>query len=103
MAMSEQSIQAALDKGRQLDQVQPKAIAVRIAATRLILRFDNGAEVTVPVALLPDAVASAVPQDAAHVVIEGGGHHLYWPNLDAGLYIPGLCARATFGELAQAA
>ncbi|OYV37209.1 MAG: hypothetical protein B7Z83_05150 [Thiomonas sp. 20-64-5] len=103
MAMSEQSIQTALDKGRQLDHVQPKAVAVRMAASRMILGFDNGAEVTVPMSLLPAAVATASPQDAAHVVIEGGGHDLYWPPLDEGLYIPDLCARATFGELAQAA
>ncbi len=103
MAISESSIQPALEKGRQLDQIQPKAVAVRIESTRLILGFNNGAEVIVPMALLPDAVASASLHDATQVTIEGGGHDLYWPTLDEGLYIPDLCARATFGELAQAA
>jgi len=103
MAISEQSIQSALENGRQLDRIQPKAVAVRIESSRMVLEFDNGAEVAVPIALLPDSVATASPQQIAQVTIEGGGHDLYWPALDEGLYIPDLCARATFGALAQAA
>ena len=78
MAISESSIDPAPEKGRQLDQIQPKAVAVRIESTRLILGFNNGAEVIVPMALLPDAVAGASLHDAAKITIEGGGHDLSW-------------------------
>lgn len=52
LVTSEQSIQAALQRGKDLDVIQPRAVAV---------------------------------------------------HLDGGLYIPDLCAKATFGEFAVAA
>lgn len=105
MATSEQSIQAALERGRALDLVQPRAVAVHVDTRRqrLVLDFDNGAEFAIPFALLPAVIAQAEATKLARVNVEGAGHDLYWPDLDEGLYIPDLCAKATFGELAAAA
>lgn len=105
MAHSEHSIQDALQRGATLDRIQPRAVGVRVdpARRRLVLDLDNQAEIAIPFALLPQRVVDASAAQAAYVQIEGGGHDLYWPELDEGLYIPDLCARATFGELAVAA
>lgn len=105
MATSEQSILAALERGRALDLVQPKAVAVHVdeRRQRLVLDFDNGAEFAIPFALLPAVIAQSNPVKLSRISIEGAGHDLYWPDLDEGLYIPDLCAKATFGELAAAA
>lgn len=103
MAISDESIKLALEHGRHLDAIQPRAISARFVKDRLILEFDNGAEVAVPVALLPPSVRQAQAKGFVSVQIEGAGHDLYMPDLDEGLYIPDLCARATFGELAAAA
>lgn len=103
MAISDESIELALEHGRHLDAIQPRAISARFVKDRLILEFDNGAEVAVPLALLPPAIRQAHAQGFVSVKIEGAGHDLYMPEIDEGLYIPDLCARATFGELAVAA
>lgn len=105
MATSEQSIQAALERGRALDLVQPRAVAVHVdeRRQRLVLGFDNGAEFAIPFTLLPAVIAQANPVKRSRIDIDGAGHDLYWPDLDEGLYIPDLCAKATFGELAAAA
>lgn len=105
MANFEQSIHDAIQRGNALDLVQPRAVAVRVDTRkrRLVLDLDNQAEIAIPFALLPSSIASAEAVNLAHVNVEGAGHDLYWPDLDEGLYIPDLCAKATFGELAVAA
>ena len=105
MANSEHSIQDAIRRGNALDLVQPRAVAVRVDVRkrRLVLDLDNQAEIAIPFALLPSSIALADAEKLAHVHVDGAGHDLYWPDLDEGLYIPDLCAKATFGELAVAA
>ncbi len=105
MVTSEQSIQAALQRGNALDLIQPRAVAVHVdgGKQRLVLDLENGAEIAIPFALLPASIEKADPTQRANVLLEGAGHDLYWPDLDEGLYIPDLCAKATFGELAVAA
>ncbi|MDY0330837.1 MAG: DUF2442 domain-containing protein [Thiomonas sp.] len=105
MAITESSIESALERGKALDRIQPRALATSMDQThhRLVLDLDNGAQIAVPFSLLPERVAGATEMEKANVCIEGAGHDLYWPDLDEGLYIPDLCAKATFGELAIAA
>jgi hypothetical protein len=93
----EQSIELALRRGRALDRTQPRCVAVCVESDqgRLVLFLDNGTQVTVPFALLPAAVAQADGAALAQVRIDGGGHDLYWPSLDQGVYIPDVCAGVT--------
>jgi len=81
---------------------------LRIGAWRVLIytqdqRPSNGADIAIPFALLPTSIAKADSTQRAHVLVEGAGYDLYWPDLDEGLYIPDWCAKATLGELAVAA
>jgi len=77
---------------------------LRIGVWRVLIytqdhRPSNGADIAIPFALLPTSIAKADSTQRAHVLVEGVGHDLYWPDLDEGLYIPDGCAKATFGYL----
>lgn len=102
MAISEQSIDAALKRGQRLAKAEHRATGVRLdtARARLIIEFDNGVEMSTPISLLSPTLASADNEKLAKVRLEGGGYDLYWPALDEGLYIPDLCAEITYGKLA---
>ena len=102
MAISEQSIEAALKRGQELAKVEHKATGVRLDAARghLVIEFDNGVEMSTPISLLSPTLNGADNRKLANVRIEGGGYDLYWPELDEGLYIPDLCADVTYGKIA---
>ncbi len=102
MAISEQSIDAALKRGQDLAKAEHRAIGVRLdaARARLVIEFDNGVEMSTPISLLPPMFAGADSKKLADIRLEGGGYDLYWPALDEGLFIPELCAEITYGKLA---
>lgn len=102
MAISEQSIDAAIKRGAELANAEHKAISARFdaASNRLIIEFDNGVQVSAPMSLLGPSFATPDSRKLSNVRVEGGGYDLYWPELDEGLYIPDLCADVTYGKLA---
>ena len=102
MVISERAIDAALKRGNDLAKQEHRATSVRLdaARARLVIEFDNGVEMSTPIALLPPTLACANSMKLADVRVEGGGYDLYWPALDEGLYIPELCAEITYGKLA---
>lgn len=85
-------IEAAMDRafvrGGQLQQSEPRAVAVRLDAlrARLVVELVGDVEMAIPVRLLgfPDGT------DLTGVRVEGGGFDLYFPAIDEGSYVPDL-------------
>lgn len=74
------------------------AIAARYdrRRARVVISLNTGVEVTFPPELA-EGLADADPGDLAKIEITPSGLGLYWPELDADLYVPGLLAGA-FGD-----
>ena len=56
---------------------------------RIVVSLNTGVELAVPVTLV-EGLADAAPADLADIEISPAGLGLYWPRLDADVYIPGL-------------
>ena len=102
MAISDADIDVALARGTALARTEHRALSARfdVSTGKLVVAFDNGVEIATPVALLGEPFASATPASLADLRVEGGGYDLYWPSLDAGIYLPDMCADVTYGRLA---
>ena len=104
--LTDSAIDAALERGRQAQDREPRARAARYdpAARAIIVELTNGAAFTFPTALvkgLVDADQAAVSE----VTVLGAGYGLHWETLDLDLTVPGLLADifATRSHLAQKA
>jgi hypothetical protein len=77
---------------------QPKAIRARYdrRVSRIVIRLDNGLDLAFP-PRLAEGLADAPPAALAEIEISPTGQGLYWPKLDADLYVPGLLA-GVFGS-----
>ena len=84
-------IDAALEKGRGLRALEPRAKSVRYdeAADRVIVNFDNDCTFAFP-PRLAEGLAAASPSQLASVEILGNGDGLHWSEIDVDLSIPGL-------------
>ena len=65
---------------------------------RIVVALDTGLEMTFP-ARMAQGLSGADADDLADIEISGAGLGLYWPRLDADLYIPALM-QGIFGSKA---
>jgi len=56
---------------------------------RIIIELSNGCAFLIPPALIED-LAGADPADLAEIEVEGAGFDLYFPRLDADIFVPAL-------------
>jgi hypothetical protein len=64
--------------------------------SRVVIGLNTGVQVTFPVQLA-EGLAGAVPDDLADIEISPTGLGLYWPRLDADVYVPALL-QGVFGS-----
>jgi hypothetical protein len=86
-------IDAALQRGAQMQADEPRAIAARYdsSAGRVVVDLDNGCVFAFPPALAQGLEAASDDQ-LESVEILGRGYGLHWEELDVDLSLPGLMA-----------
>lgn len=91
MAINDEQIRAATVRGVRLNRDRVHAVAARYIRSRALveIELDNGAYFSFPPALT-QSLANAKPSQLAQVQVVGGGTGLYFPRLDADLYVPAL-------------
>jgi hypothetical protein len=101
--MTDAQIDAALRRGQDARQYEPRASAARYdrCPDRVIVELTNGCTFTFPPRLV-QGLHSATADQLAQVEILGAGSGLHWEALDADLSIPGLLA-GLFGTKAYMA
>jgi hypothetical protein len=65
--------------------------SVRVSRDALIVRFDDGREISLPLAWFP-RLAGATAKERANFELIGRGHGIHWPDLDEDLSAEGLLA-----------
>lgn len=90
--LSEQSIDAALARGRQARQSEPRARSARFDKDpgRIIVELTNGCSFMFP-PHLAQGLETASEDELAQVEILGSGFGLHWEALDVDFSIPGCC------------
>lgn len=83
------SFQKATEIGRRLIARGPVAKLAKYAAGRIHVELDNGCAFEFPAAQAQE-LANAKPADLRQVEVTAAGLGLYWPTLDADLYVPNL-------------
>ncbi len=80
-------------KARTADETRfrPRAVAATFLPERhrVLIEMDNGLEVTFAPQRYQD-LADATPEQLAQIEVSGRGSAIYFPRLDASIYIPGL-------------
>jgi hypothetical protein len=101
--LSDEQIDAALERGRAVRLREPRAAAARYdrRSGRVIVKLTNGCMFAFPPRLAP-GLETATEEQLGHVEILGAGYGLHWEALDADLSIPGLLA-GLFGTRAYMA
>lgn len=91
MAPTDEQVRAATVRGIRLNRDRVHAVAARYIRSRglIEIELDNGAFFSFPPALT-QTLASAKPSQLVDVQVVGGGTGLYFPSLDADLYVPAL-------------
>ena len=87
--IDEATFAQASDRGRRLLARGPLATAATYKAGRIHVELNNGCAFEFPVAQA-EGLAGAKPSELRAVEISAAGLGLYWPNLDADLYVPAL-------------
>jgi len=84
--------------GRQAAKTEPRAARAAYQARDNTLRIEltNGAEITIPVKLIP-ALKGASQSDVRAVEVLGRGGGLHWEALDVDLSVPGLVSSVFAG------
>jgi hypothetical protein len=74
------------------------AVAARYdaLAVRIVVDLNNGIQIAIPPDLI-EGLAGASLDDLADIEISPAGLGLYWPKLDADVYVPGLL-KGAFGS-----
>ncbi|QMW22099.1 DUF2442 domain-containing protein [Sandaracinobacteroides saxicola] len=93
MDLSDTDIATANMRGQSLLATQPRALTARYDAGsgRIILDLTNGCLFAFPARLVQD-LHGATDEDLAQIEVPKPGLGLYWPRLDADVYVPGLVA-----------
>jgi hypothetical protein len=80
-------------RGRKMLETEPRAASARYdrKSGRIVIDLVNGCTYAFPAQLAQD-LQGASHEDLANVEVEGLGFDLYWPSLDADLYVPALVA-----------
>ena len=91
MALSEAEFEAVAARTAEENALRPRAVGVAFLSERhrVWIEMDNGLEVTFDPARQQELVG-AKPEQLAEVEISGRGSAIYFPRLDASIYIPGL-------------
>ena len=79
----------ASERGRRLLARGPLATAARYEAGRIHVELNNGCAFEFPVAHA-QGLAGAKPTELRTIEVSAAGLGLYWPKLDADLYVPSL-------------
>jgi hypothetical protein len=84
--------------GRQAAKTEPRAARATYQArdNTLRIKLTNGAEITIPVKLIP-ALKGASQSDLRAVEVLGRGGGLHWEALDVDLSVPGLVSSVFAG------
>jgi Protein of unknown function (DUF2442) len=84
--------------GRQAAKTQPRALHVAYSPRKHALRVQltNGAEITLPVGLIP-GLKRASPREVRAVRVLGRGGGLHWERLDLDLSVPALLSSVFAG------
>jgi hypothetical protein len=92
---------------REFEQAEQRTAALREAGyavsarydrrtSRVIVRLNTGVQLSFP-AKLAEGLAGATPERLAEIQISPAGLGLYWPQLDADVYVPALL-QGVFGS-----
>ena len=100
MAITDEEIDAATQRGEILNAARPKAIAARYDAARDLVEIalGDGTFFSFP-PRLTQALADAAPGQLTEIEVVGAGTGLHFPTIDADLYIPAL-VEGVFGSKA---
>ena len=98
--LSDAELQAALERGRQADRVEPRAVSARYdaAGRRVVVELTNGCSLAFP-AEVAQGLRNADPAALAQVEVVAGGRALRWDALDVDLGVTGL-VQGIFGTAA---
>ena len=91
MAITDEEIETATQRGEALRAKRPQAVAARYDAVRGLVEIalSNGAFFSFP-PRLAQALEGATPEQLARIDIVGAGTGLHVPAIDADLYVPAL-------------
>lgn len=91
MALSETEFAAIEARTADETRFRPRAVAATFLPERhrVLIEMDNGLEVTFAPQRYQD-LAGATPEQLAEIEVSGRGSAIYFPRLDASIYIPGL-------------
>ncbi|MEJ2814931.1 DUF2442 domain-containing protein [Caulobacter sp. CCG-8] len=91
MALSEAEFAAVEARTADENRFQPRAVAATWLPERhrVLIEMNNGLEVTFAPERYQE-LAGAKPEQLAEIEVSGRGSAIYFPQLDASLYIPGL-------------
>lgn len=87
--ISKSRLERARTLGADIAKHGPAAVAARYRAGMIFVELNSGVEIRFPVNLA-QGLEHASPKDLAEIRIEARGLGLYWPRLDADLYVPSL-------------
>lgn len=101
--LTDAEIDAAMERGRIAQQMEPRANAARYDKrnSRVIVDLTNGCTFAFP-PYLAQGLETATDEELATVEILGAGYGLHWESLDVDLSVPGLMA-GLFGTKAYMA
>lgn len=91
MALTEAEFAAVEARTADESRFRPRAVATAWLPDRrrVLIEMDNGLEVTFAPERYQE-LAEATPEQLAEVEVAGRGSAIYFPRLDASIYIPGL-------------
>jgi hypothetical protein len=87
--IDEETFGKATERGRRLLERGPLATAARYQAGRIHVELNNGCAFEFPVEHA-QGLAGAKAADLRTIEVQAAGLGLYWPKLDADLYVPSL-------------
>jgi hypothetical protein len=98
--VSDAELQAALERGRQADRAEPRAVSARYdaAGRRMVVELTNGCALAFP-AQVAQGLRGADPAALAQVEVVAGGRALRWDALDVDLGV-GPLVQGIFGTAA---
>ena len=98
--VSDAELQAALERGRQADRAEPRALSARYdaASRRMVVELSNGCALAFP-AEVAQGLRGADPAALARVELAAGGRALRWDALDVDLGVAPL-VQGIFGTAA---
>ncbi|HEY3289325.1 MAG TPA: DUF2442 domain-containing protein [Anaerolineae bacterium] len=67
----------------------PRLVSVLLNDDTLAADLEDGRTISVPISWYP-RLAHATPAEQAHFETSGGGHGIYWPDLDEDISIEGM-------------